>query len=67
MEKITTKEKLIETIKNLLQVEILARDRYLSEENVFKDEKIVSTLDEIAKDEDNHIAILKELIKKLEG
>lgn len=64
MEKITTKNQLVVLIKNLISVEILARDRYDNESNKFDSEKIVSVLKKIKKDEDRHIELLEDLVSK---
>jgi len=66
MEKLNTRKQLIEGVKDLLAVEILARDNYENDTITFKNFKLVKTIEKIKKDEDRHIDMLKNLIKILE-
>lgn len=66
MEKITTKEKFLEVIQGVHAVEVKARDEYLWDFNHVSDEEIKSTLLRIKNDEDNHIALLDEIIEIFE-
>ncbi len=66
MEKLNTRKKLLEGVKDLLAVEILARDGYDMDTVTFKNFKIVETIEKIKEDEDRHIKMLKELVKLLE-
>jgi len=66
MEKITTKSKLREGLKNIKVVEILARKGYLEDISTFKNFQITETISEIKIDEDKHIAMLSKLIDSLE-
>jgi bacterioferritin (cytochrome b1) len=66
MEKLSTKKQLIEGIKDLLAVEILARESYKNDVLTFNNFKLVDTIEKIKIDEDRHINMLKELITLLE-
>jgi bacterioferritin (cytochrome b1) len=66
MEKLNTKKQFLEGLKNLLAVESLARDSYKSDMMTFNNFKLVDTIEKIKDDEDNHIYMLKQLIKMLE-
>jgi rubrerythrin len=66
MEKLNTKRQLLEGVKDLLAVEILAREGYENDTITFKNFKLVDTIEKIKEDEDRHIKMLKELIKMLE-
>ncbi len=65
MEKITTKQELIESLKDTLAVEILAKEGYEQDIVTFKNFEITDTMKSIKKDEDKHIALLNSLIKTL--
>jgi hypothetical protein len=66
MEKIHTKEELLEGLKDLLAVERVARDTYQEDTEEFKDKEIIKTLKTIKLDEDEHIALLEFLIDMLD-
>jgi rubrerythrin len=66
MEKLTTKTQLLEGIKDLLAVEILARKSYEDDIETFSNFKLVDVIEKIKGDEDRHIRMLKELVKLLE-
>ncbi|MFA5857182.1 MAG: hypothetical protein WC867_07500 [Candidatus Pacearchaeota archaeon] len=66
MEPITTRDKLIEGLKNLLSVEISAKNSYEKDIKIFENKKIIIAIDSIRKDELVHIELLKELIEILE-
>jgi rubrerythrin len=66
MEKLNTKKQLLEGIKDILAVEILARKSYEDDIMSFRNFKIVDTIEKIKSDEDRHISMLNELIKLLE-
>jgi len=65
MEKISTRQQLIEQLKDTLAVEIGARDSYEQDTLTFKNFEIVDTIKKIKTDEDKHIAILESLIRLL--
>ncbi len=67
MEIITTKSQLIERLRDIKTVEIIARESYKEDMITFKDPKIVSTISGIKSDEDIHIDILTDIIELLEG
>ena len=68
MEKVSTREEIIEMLKNLHAVEVSARNRYKKEaEHQFIDEKFTKAIWIIKKDEDRHILYLEFLIKMLEA
>ncbi|MEA2037766.1 MAG: hypothetical protein U9O94_09730 [Nanoarchaeota archaeon] len=67
MERMTTKEELIERLKDVRSVEIQARDHYIRDTTTFKHVHLVHTIKEIKEDEDRHIALLDELIQMLES
>ena len=67
MKKITTRKELLERIKDIRAVEILARDGYEQDTYVFKNFLIVNTIKKIKKDEDKHILLLDKLIDLLES
>lgn len=66
MEKLNTRKKLLEGVKDLVAVESLAREGYENDTITFKNFKLVDTIEKIKNDEDRHIKMLKELIKMLE-
>ena len=65
MEKIRTKEELVERLKDVLAVEITARDNYKQDVETFTNFEIVDKIGKIKKDEDKHIALLSGLINDL--
>jgi hypothetical protein len=67
MEMLTTKSELEETIEDLLSIELIARDNYIKDLAIFNNPKITSIIEKIKKDEDIHIAILKEIKAMLES
>lgn len=66
MEKLNTKKQLLEGVKDLLAVEILARDDYERDTITFRNFKIVDTIEKIKKDEDMHIEMLKKIVRILD-
>jgi hypothetical protein len=66
MEKITTKEELKQRIKELMSLEIKAKNSYEDDILTFKNFKIKNTIYQIKKDEERHIALLEKIIKILE-
>lgn len=66
MEKLNTRKKLIEGIKDLLAVETLARESYENDTITFRNFKLVDTIETIKEDEDRHIKMLKILLELLE-
>lgn len=67
MERLNTREQLLEGIKDLLSVETAARKSYQLDIATFKNSLIVDTIEDIKIDEDRHIKMLKELVKILEN
>jgi len=63
---IISKKELTEALKNVLSVEIGARDSYTLDVKLFKDSEIKNNIEKIRNDEIKHIEILTELIKVLE-
>ena len=66
MEKITSKTELLERIKDVRAVEMLARRRYAEDTVIFKNSEITKTISDIIKDDDKHIRLLTELVNLLE-
>ena len=66
MEKLNTRKKFLEGVKDLLAVEVLAREGYQTDVNTFNNFKLVDTIEKIRDDEDRHIKMLKELITLIE-
>lgn len=66
MEKLNTRKKFLEGVKDLLAVETLAREGYESDTMTFKNFKLVETIEKIKEDEDRHIRMLNGLIVLLE-
>ncbi len=66
MERINTKSELIERLKDVLAVEIKAKQGYEQDVSTFKNFEITDTMEIIVKDEEKHINTLKNLIKLLE-
>lgn len=67
MEKITSKNELVERLKDVLAVETIARNNYKEDVEVFSDKKLITQINLIKRDEDKHLAILESLIKLLES
>jgi rubrerythrin len=67
MEPITTREKLIENLKNVLSVETMARDSYDQDVHIFKNKRLKTVIEKIKNDEIRHIKMLNELIEMLES
>jgi rubrerythrin len=65
MEKINTREELIESLKDVLAIEIGARDRYEEDVMTFRNFEIKDTMAEIKAEEDEHIVIIQNLINTL--
>ncbi len=66
MNELNTKAELIEVLKDLKAIEIIARDNYEKDVITFKNFIISDTIQKIKIDEDKHIAILENLIRMLE-
>jgi len=66
MEKISTKAGLLDKLKEIRSVEMVARKGYEQDIEMCTNEEIVTTVTKIKQDEDKHIALLDELIKLLE-
>ncbi|MGV8152551.1 MAG: hypothetical protein ACP5OG_05710 [Candidatus Nanoarchaeia archaeon] len=62
MEKITTKNELIERLKDLYALENLAKDNYEKDAKFFNNDKIVLEISRIAEQEKEHIILINELI-----
>jgi len=65
MERITTKAELLERLKDIRIVEVLARNGYEEDITTFKNFEIKNTIERIKEDEDKHIKLLDELIAML--
>jgi rubrerythrin len=65
MEKITTRQEMRERLEDVLSVEIMARNGYEQDMVNFRNDKIISAIGVIKRDEDKHISLLKELIAML--
>ncbi|MBN2051911.1 hypothetical protein JW756_00230 [Candidatus Woesearchaeota archaeon] len=66
MDLISSKEELIESLKDVRAVEMMARKGYEEDIITFKNFEITNTISKIKIDEDAHIKILTELIRMLE-
>jgi len=66
MNLITTKAELLERLKDVRIIEIVARKGYEQDLATFKNFHITDTIEKIKEDENKHIAILDELIKMVE-
>ncbi len=66
MEIITTKAQLIERLRDIKTVEIIARENYKEDVINFMNPQIVNTISRIKVDEDRHIDMLSEIIDLLE-
>ena len=66
MKRITSREGLIEGLKDVRAVEILARKGYEEDLTTFNNFEIINRITKIKIDEDDHIRILDELIALLE-
>jgi len=67
MEKITTREKLIERLEDICVVEILARKGYVQDIGTFNNFLILDTIQKIKNDEDRHIELLNKLTEMLKS
>lgn len=67
MEKVTTRLEMVERLKDVRAVEIIARRGYEEDISTFRNFNIVETLRTIKSDEDEHISLLTQLIVLLEG
>lgn len=67
MEKITTKTELIERLKDIRAVEILAQESYERDVHIFSSQDIQARIQPIIEDEKKHIGMLSELIEMLSG
>ena len=65
MERINTRNELIDMLKNIVALEIKAKEDYEEDMKLFNDEQILSTLKKIRDDEIRHIDMLEKLIKFL--
>jgi hypothetical protein len=65
MERITTKAELLEKLKDIRIVEVVARQGYEEDTATFKNFEIINTIQKIKNDEDKHIALLDDLINML--
>jgi hypothetical protein len=63
---ITSKQELVESLKDVRAVEIMARKGYEEDILTFRNFEITNTVTKIKIDEDTHIALLDELIKMLD-
>lgn len=67
MKTITSKEELLEGLKDVRALEAMARKNYESDIFTFKNFEITNVITKIKMDEDMHIRLLDELIKMLGG
>lgn len=65
MKRITSKAELLESLKDVRAVEIMARKGYEQDILTFKNFEITNMIAKIKQDEDAHISLLDELIKML--
>ncbi len=65
MERITTKADLLERLKDIRIVEVIARNGYAEDTETFKNFELKDTIERIKEDEDKHIKLLDELIAML--
>ena len=65
VEKIITKAELLERLKDIRIVEVIARKGYEEDIITFKNFEIKSNINRIKEDEDKHIRLLDELIAML--
>ena len=65
MKRITSKAELLESLRDVRAVEIMARKGYEQDTLTFKNFEITNTIARIKQDEDTHISLLDELIKML--
>jgi rubrerythrin len=56
----------LEKLKDVLTIEITARNNYQKDEAIYSNEKVIRTLHRIKLDEDKHIAMLQVLVSTLE-
>lgn len=66
MEIITTKLQLIERLRDIKTVEMIARESYVEDTITFKNPELVNTISKIKVDEDRHIDMLSEMLDILE-
>lgn len=66
MEIITTKSQLIERLRDIKTVEMIARESYVEDMLIFKNPELVNTISKIKVDEDRHIDMLSEMLDILE-
>jgi rubrerythrin len=64
MQRIATRSELIERLKDVLAVEMLALKRYSADAAAFKDSEILNTLKGIVEDEKRHIELLHGLVSR---
>ncbi|MFH1209681.1 MAG: hypothetical protein V1663_02745 [archaeon] len=62
MEKIITKLDIIERLKNIKGVEILARRAYQEDLSNYKNKGVLTIITEIKNDKDRHVRLLDDLI-----
>jgi rubrerythrin len=65
VKKITSKTELLESLKDVRAVEIMARKGYEEDAITFQNFEIINTITKIKQDEDVHIKLLDELIRML--
>lgn len=65
VEKITTKSELIDRLKDMRAVEIIARDNYKEDVITFENLELKDIIGKIKIEEDRHINILEGLIRML--
>jgi predicted RecB family endonuclease len=65
LREVYTKVELVALLKDMIVLETIARDNYMSDVRTFKDEAITTTIECIKEDEDRHIELLEGLIKML--
>jgi hypothetical protein len=65
VKKITSKEELLESLKDIRAVEMIARKGYEDDIVTFQNFEITNIITKIKQDEDIHIKLLDELIRML--
>jgi hypothetical protein len=63
---ISSKAELLERLKDVRIIEVVARKGYEQDIATFKNFQVTDTIKKIKEDEDKHIALLDELIRMLE-
>ncbi len=63
--KVTTRAELIDLIENIRAVEVIARRGYAEDTQTFVNFEILDAIGQIKADEDNHIALLDEILSML--